>query len=219
MGRILPDLTKGKAMTEVENGKKRHGQRVLIEFLDQNMAAHSSPPFDIWGIRCSAKETDTVIELPVEAVKDNPVGLQLMMFGASVLARNAVNTEPDPMIAAEKMVDRIEGFKGGDYRVGGRGSTGVPQILRALERALVEAGRFTEEQIANALAKRLAQWRGEDLDTTGLADDEADKALSKHQSALRRTWIALPGVKEAVLAIQTERVTRVEPQGELESLL
>lgn len=231
-GRILPDLSARKIdMTDVQDttstpsGRRKKGERVVIEFISANGAVFDSPPEDVFAVRAIAVETATEIVVGLDKLSTS-VAMQGLAFGLSVLLRNAVNTTADAAEAAEAMLARGEGFLAGKYRSGVRSSV-TPLIIRALA-LVMERAEKDADQIAATTAKWLARYRAEDAvfnadagvkgKIADLGDKEAAAAERKVQGAVIRTLTAVRFGEHTLEACRVELATprAKAPQGPVE---
>jgi hypothetical protein len=215
-GRILPDLSKDTKMADATqvDGKRKIGERVRIEFYGADKKPAKSPPADVQGFRAVTPQAEgDAFDFKLEEVAPETI-LRLAAFGASVHARNAVNTTPkgEEEQGRENMVGRLAGFLQGAYRKAATGGVGAtPLILDALERAFAEKGIAPEE-----IAAKVAQYN--DAYYAGETDEEMKEARAN----VTRKLSAVPEIRKAMEDIRAERAAKrlgaIPSDGDIDSL-
>lgn len=208
-GRILPDLSKGKKMTEAtENGNgvkinpntgkpiRQKGQTVQVLFVADNGEAAKSPAGrNIQKLKVVFPKNKTQHEFEITKLSPD-ILMQVAAFGLATLLRNEANTTPEeegPEEAEANLLSRWNGFANGTYRSISTGSA-TPLIILALQRALTNAGK-TPEEIAATVAKYQGMWdEGDD-----------DEAIKKNRREITKGLMDKNPIKLAKLQIEAER--------------
>jgi len=192
-------------MAEVKNERNAKGSRVSVEFVDGNGLSAKRPMEGVKSLKVKSVSTGIEVEIVLRDLTAD-VAMRLLAQGASVLLRNTINTNENEDEAAEDLMALADAWKGGSYYPDGTRTCGIPLIIRAMERALLAAGKdaaFVQEKVQTYYAA----W---------VEFPEDKKAQGKNRYAISKKLAAAPAIKQAALDIAAESARKAKPVVEVE---
>lgn len=199
---------------------RKKGSKIEINFID-GASTFSWPATGSCSVTAKLVHSgaEKIFSLPELAESFPDFVLQLAALGLSVRIRNAVNTstedgEFNPDAAEAAFFAMVDAIEAGKYHAGAARSLGIPLFLRAYIELLREGGKASEEKLSEIQTAWLTEYRA-DGRFENLPDEEASKALSKHQSAIRGKFAA-PEIKKRMAEMSTRNS---RPAASLEDLM